>query len=561
MQLLRRLGSSFIGESITAALLIALLVAALLPVAALALLPIPESSRFAASSTVALVGAFSVAAVTARRFRSPLVATVSTLNDVADGDLNISLRGGPIREFSELSDSVHYMAERLRDTTTKLVHKAFHDPLTGLPNRALFMNHLQDALQAHSGADDQVAVIFIDLDRFKVLNDTLGHAAGDDLLVAVTRRLSGISNPGGTFARLAGDEFVFLVVSPSAESRSCAVAEAINERLADPFTIEDREVYVAVSIGIAAARAGEPRPLELLRWADIAVYRAKAHQRALYICYDPALDVMPLDRIDLESALRRAIERNQLRLHYQPEFDLASGAIIGMEALLRWDHPVRGVLSPAEFIALAEETGEIHNIGQWVLGEACRKAAALNRDFMARGESAVMMGVNLSPREFYRDGLVEDVARTLRETGLLPQLLRLEITESILLDDVGTTIRVLHDLKALGVQLAIDDFGTGYSSLSYLQRLPVDTLKIDQSFVRTLGRDKRSLPIVAAVVQLAKALDIGVTAEGIETAEQLRLLGRAGCAFGQGFYLSMGVDEEELDAVIDHVRLTQSVVA
>jgi len=497
-----------------------------------------------------LVTALAAAKVVGKILGEPLDRVAESISRMPH-DVGETCPEPKVNEILAVARSANAVARHFREANALLVHKAFHDPLTGLPNRALFMNRIQHALTAAAASrNDRVAVLFFDLDRFKVLNDTLGHVAGDQLLVMLSRRLTTLVKDSRMLARIAGDEFILLLQGRNVESETFAVAEQVANLLRRPLVIDGRELFVTASIGIAIAGDGEASGTELLRKADIALYRAKATGRARHVLYDPQIDMVSVDRIDLDTDLRRAVERRQLLLYYQPEVDLSTGAITGMEALLRWDHPHRGILSPSDFISLAEETGEIVNIGQWVLEEACRSAAGLNRRFAGDG-GGFLMSLNLSGAEFWQEGLADSVRAALNRSGLDPRNLRLEITESVLMDHLPSAYHTLAELKNVGVKLAIDDFGTGYSSFSYLQRLPVDTLKIDQSFVRSLGRDERSLPIVGAIVQLGRALDMDVTAEGIETRWQLDCLREVGCGFGQGHYFSAAKDEDTLVQLIE----------
>ncbi|MGH8429061.1 MAG: EAL domain-containing protein, partial [Solimonas sp.] len=541
------------GRTIAGVVGPAFFMVALLPTAfavALTAAGMPLLQGVVAGAAAGFLLAWRLSSFITRRLKAPLQAAMASIEKVAAGTLEESVPGAEIREFAELSETFNSMTAKFRESTARLVHKAFHDPLTGLPNRALFMTRIQQALATARHRGEHVAVLFFDIDRFKVLNDTLGHGAGDRLLVVFSRRLSGMVQGNRLFARLAGDEFILLVQGRAAEAEAIAVADAILEALKRPLIVHGREMFVTCSIGIAVSDNADTST-ELLRKADIALYRAKARGRARYSLYDPDHDQNSVDKIDLDSALRRAIERRQLLLHYQPEVNLSTGDVVGMEALLRWNHPHRGILSPKDFISLAEETGEILNIGQWVLEEACTQASRL----IARvgpGADQLVVSVNLSADEFRQEHLVDDVARSLRQSGLAPRNLRLEITESILMDPMSTPMETLSELRNVGVRLAIDDFGTGYSSLSYLQRLPVDTLKIDQSFVGSLGADERTFPIIRAVVQLGDALKMDVTAEGIETMYQLEQLRAAGCPAGQGHYFSPATDEKTV------LRLLQS---
>lgn len=461
----------------------------------------------------------------------------SAMRALSEGNFEGRLALAPIRELDELSASFNAMAAKLQASTERLVHQAYHDPLTGLPNRALFMSRLSAALRGASGPPGGVAVIFVDIDRFKVLNDTLGHSVGDTLLRVLSDRLLAVAGRGTVVARLGGDEFTLLVQSHSAEAHAVEIAERICQQLSRAFSIAGHELFVTASIGISVNEAGGAAITELLRRADVALYRAKSGGRARWELYHSSLDVVSVEQLDLDTALRRAVERQQLLLHYQPEVDLATGAITGTEALLRWDHPHRGILSPADFIALAEETGEIIHIGQWVLAEACRQAVSFS-ERAPRLPGGLVVSVNISPSEFRLPGLAGRVAGVLRDTGLPGRQLKLELTETVLMEDVPAAIETLNALRQLGVRLAIDDFGTGYSSLSYLQCFPVDTIKIDRSFVGAIGRDHRTEAIVTAIVDLGRALSMDATAEGIEHPAQLRFLRQTGCARGQGHYFA-----------------------
>lgn len=457
------------------------------------------------------------------------------------GELEIRLAPHPVRELDHISRSYNLMAEALVDYTARLEHQAFHDPLTGLPNRAGFLAAFSQALSKSLVTHGSVAVIFLDLDRFKVLNDTLGHPVGDQLLGVVARRL--VAAAGSQMvARLGGDEFTLLIESEAPESDAVRIGQRIIETLERPLSVAGHELFVSASVGIAVSGQDGRTITELLRKADIALYRAKAEGRARVVLFQPELDATSAEQLDLDAALRRSIERGELILYFQPIVDLTTGQIAAAEALLRWQHPHHGILSPTTFINIAEDSGEIVRIGQWVLEEACRKAVEFQD---ANPGLPLSVTVNISTSEFRQPDFAANIARVLAETGLVPSYLKLELTESVLIGDFARTLAVISELKGLGIGLAIDDFGTGYSSLSYLQRLPVDVLKVDQSFIAELGRRPTAGPVLRAIAELGNALFIQVVCEGVETQEQLDFVRSVGCRFGQGhyFYPAMTADE------------------
>lgn len=439
----------------------------------------------------------------------------------------------------------------LREKARELAHQAFHDPLTKLPNRALFMDRLDHALARTARNEKAVAVLFLDLDRFKFVNDSLGHDAGDQLLVAIAERLRDHSRPQDTVARLGGDEFTCLLEDISDQKDAIVVAERMAALMKPPFEIAGRPVYITCSIGIAIGRSPDDRAELLLRDADIAMYKAKSLGKARYQIYNIGLGSRNLERLQMEGDLRRALEQGEFEVYYQPIVGLtdhpsATGRIEGVEALVRWHHPERGLVMPAEFIPLAEETGLILPLGRWVLEAACRQARAWQLEYSSQPPLGIC--VNLSMTQFRQPDLVQEVADMLRDTGLAAGSLDLEITENVLMDHAEANITRLEELRLLGVKVAIDDFGTGYSSLSYLNRFPIDFLKIDKSFLEGRGGDRGNVAIVRAILGLAGSLGLQVVAEGIERADQLNELRAWGCQLGQGFLFSEPIPAAVFDA-------------
>jgi diguanylate cyclase (GGDEF)-like protein len=416
-----------------------------------------------------------------------------------------------------------------RQTEEKLRIVATHDPLTALPNRTLLHERLSHALAKAQRHDRQLAALFIGLDRFKSINDTLGHEAGDALLQDAARRLYDCLRETDTMARQGGDEFVVLMDELSDREPISRVSQRILDAVARPFTLYGRDLHISASIGISVY-PDDGRTL--LRNADVAMHRAKEKGGNSVQYYSAQLDNHSVERLALESGLRRALERDELSLHYQPKVNIASGQISGMEALLRWQHPELGSVSPARFIPIAEETGLIVPIGAWVLKTAC----AQTREWQRRGVRRFTVAVNLSPRQFAADNLLDDIKSALAESGLAAQDLEVEITESMVMDNPDKAIDVLRQVKALGVSVAIDDFGIGYSSLAYLKRFPIDTVKVDRSFVEDIPADENSMAIAQAVIAMAHNLRLKVVAEGVESEGQLSFLRGEGCDDIQGYY-------------------------
>jgi len=430
----------------------------------------------------------------------------------------------------------------------RLAHQATHDPLTGLPNRTLLLDRLEGALARALRHNRRVAVLFLDLDHFKVVNDSLGHSLGDRLLVGIAERLTVALRPGDTVARFGGDEFVILCEDLVDDAEAILIAERIDEALSGPFTIDDTEVFMGVSIGIALPDGRDTEAETLIRDADAAMYRAKDRGRARWELFDNAMRASAVDRLDIENALRRALERRELRIFYQPIIDLHDGTIDGVEALLRWEHSERGLLPPLDFITVAEETGLIVPIGSWVLDQACRQVQRWQS--VSNNPRPLRLSVNISGRQLGHPRLVEDVAAVLADTGINPAHVELEITESVLMDDVDMSAETLGRLHQLGIKLAVDDFGTGYSSLSYLRRFPVDLLKVDRSFVDGLGEDPSDSAIVTAIITLAHALGLSAVAEGVESPLQLAELRRLGCDRAQGYFMARPAGGHEIGELL-----------
>jgi diguanylate cyclase (GGDEF)-like protein len=435
--------------------------------------------------------------------------------------------------------------EELRRANASLAHLATHDALTGLANRALLHDRLEHALARQDAEGGQsIALLFIDLDNFKVINDTLGHQAGDNLLVEVAARLTASVRHTDTVARFGGDEFVILLEGDATRSAALTVAERLLAVVRAPLTIAGREVVVGASAGIALGMPGATAADDLLREADTALYQAKDAGKAQAAIFDVTASVRTRARLDLETGLRGALERGEFVLHYQPEVELTGGRTVGVEALVRWQRPGRGLVTPERFIPLAEESGLIVPLGGWVLGEACRQAAVWQR----QGRGTLVMSVNVAAQQLARRDLPEQVAEVLGAAGLPPAALRLEVTESAVLADMELAVANLAACRELGVLVALDDFGTGYSSLSYLASLPVDVVKIDRSFVQRLDADKGAAAIMRAVMVTARALGLDVTVEGIETAEQLMRVRAMRCRRGQGFYFARPLPAEAFAA-------------
>lgn len=466
------------------------------------------------------------------------------------------IRGLGVRDASghayRIAGSMTDITDRKR-VEEQSIHDALHDNLTGLPNRTLFLERVRQALaRFRRNPAACFGVVYLDLDRFKVVNESLGHIHGDDLIIAAARRLEHNLKFGDTVARLGGDEFAMLLEDVSDKGESIGVCDMLQKALASPFSLSGKEIFTTASMGAAHSSEGYGRPEDILRDAELAMYKAKELGKAQAVAFNPNMRGTTVTPLDMETDLRRAIERGELTLRFQPIVSLGTGRIQGFEALARWTHSKRGEVPPSDFIPLAEETGMIVEIGQWVLRTACEQTVRW-RDKFPKAEP-LEISVNLSSRQFHQYDLVHMVTNSLEGTGMDPSYLKLEITESALMENAHLSAQMLSDLKSLKIQVCVDDFGTGYSSLSYLHTFPIDTLKIDKSFVQDMGRNRHNLEIVRTIALLAQNLRLDVIAEGVETPEQLAQLRAIGCGFAQGFLFSPPLDVDGVERLLSENR-------
>jgi diguanylate cyclase (GGDEF)-like protein len=463
-----------------------------------------------------------------------------------------------IEELRQYVAEQEGLTKTLRQSKEKFHHAAFHDSLTNLPNRNLFIETLKFLLEKSKQLDGyNFAVLYLDLDRFKTINESLGHSTGDKLILHVAKRLSNFIRHGDLVARFGGDEFAVILSNVTDVQAAVAFAERIQESLSEPFVVSGRKVFTAVSIGIAFGKPEYTEAEEILRDADMAMYYAKDHDKG-YEIFNPQMHARAVSLLQIEMDLRHAVERNELRSYYQPIIDLNSMTLYGFEALIRWQHPTRGLVSPAEFIPVSETTGSIVPITLWMLRDCCENLVKWQRQ--SQLNKSLVMSINLSSKHFAEENLVQQIGQILFDTSLDPGCLKLEITESAMMDNPENVISMLIQLKSLGIQLSIDDFGTGYSSLSYLHRFPIDTLKIDRSFVSTMDEGSENGEIVRTIVSLAKTLGMNIVAEGVETIHQLHQLRILGCEYGQGYLFSRPVPFDEASKLLENRDRFKSIM-
>jgi diguanylate cyclase (GGDEF)-like protein len=519
-------------------------------------------SMLAGTVTVTLFAGVVAARNLIKGIAQPVNTLVKATRMIASGDAGHTVDYQDKTELGELASHVNAMSISLKNSYSKLedevverkrieeklTHDVFHDALTGLPNRTLFMDRLQHAIttsQRRAGTPFY-AVLFCDIDRFKVINDSLGHLIGDQVLVMVGRKLIDCVRPGDTVARLGGDEFAILLENISDPAHAIEVADRAKRSLSTPLSIKGNDIYPSLSIGIAIDTDWYERPEQPLRDADIAMYEAKDRGNASYEVFDAEMHANILNRMQLETDLRGAVDRKEFILYYQPIIDLKVQQLTGFEALVRWNHPTRGLIYPLEFIPLAEENGLINQIGEWILHEACRELKRLQVQYPH--QPPLTMSINISGKQFAQQDLVNMLSGFLAETEVDPHSIALEITESMIMENVDAAVETMNVLREMGIQIHIDDFGTGHSSLSYLHRFPINALKIDRSFISKLTADGSNKEIITSIISLANSLKVDVIAEGVEMEHQLSNIRKMECGYCQGFLLARPLAEHDIDA-------------
>jgi len=447
----------------------------------------------------------------------------------------------------------HHENEERKAQQEQIHYIAYHDPLTGLPNRALFKDRLQHAVRLAARERKPLGMMFIDVDRFKVINDSLGHESGDKVLIEAARRLRACLRASDTACRIGGDEFTVILENLASADEAALAAGRLIEKFAEPMKINSREIIVTLSIGIAIFPDATRNPQRLLKDADVAMHEAKESGRNRFVFYTQELDARAQESLEFEIGLRHALQNREFVIHYQPRVNVQSGTVTGIEALLRWQHPERGLIAPDRFIPLLEDTGMIIPAGEWVMRQACRQG----RRWIDAGHRDLRISVNLSMKQFRAGSLLASVQQALEESGLPPRSLELELTETVLVDDAESALDLMRELKKIGVSLSIDDFGTGYSSLSYLRHFPIDLLKIDGSFIRDVGRSRGDVAITTAIAAMARSLQLGILAEGVETREQVKFLQSIGCHDMQGHLFSRPVAVEDFGTMIRRLDVRQ----
>jgi diguanylate cyclase (GGDEF)-like protein len=571
--------SSFLLISLIAVLIIVLLSTGIIHARNI----LPDKSALPFFIVIAIIGIAGLIFLS-RKIINPAIKPTTTAKRISDGDIDAGLdvvsKDSPLeltRSFNRRTETIKISREEMERLVEKrtmeltlsnkkllqeiserrrmekqLQYDAFHDALTGLPNRAVFMNRLAHLLLlSKRQTTHQFAVLFLDVDRFKLINDSLGHMIGDNLLVAIGQRLLSSLKPGDTIGRFGGDEFAILLEDIGDINDILNVAERIQMELCKPFKIGENEIFTTVSIGVTFNSPDYETPEQILRDADIAMYQAKAKGKSCSVVFEKGMHTLAVEQLQLETDLRKAVERNEFVVYYQPVVSSVSNCVIGYEALVRWNHPERGLLYPGDFINMAEETGLIVFIDRFVLREACMQMSKWQHQYPE--SSLKFMSINISNKQFLQADMVEYVTWVINETNIIPSSLKIEITEHVIIENPETLIGIFSHLRSLGIQLYIDDFGTGYSSLSYLHLLPIDGIKIDRSFIRRIGNKGENSEIIKTIMLLAQDMNVNVIAEGIETENQLENIKALKCDYWQGYLFFKPVDSKHAEALIKTV--------